>query len=204
MRRLFRSLLAFFAIPVLIFLVIWGSERFVSFQTQPHLYTEMTAIPQEEVAVVFGAGLKRPGEVGGVLQGRLDTAYDLYSSGKVKKIVLSGDNISEDYDEVTPMVTYLKKREVPASVLIEDRKGISTYDTCYRLKNTSNITQAILVTNEFHLPRAVFTCRKLGIDAKGMATPNYPGFEYSQSQREPLATVKMLIDLYIAPPQPLQ
>jgi vancomycin permeability regulator SanA len=101
------------------------------------------------------------------------------------------------------MVTYVIAHGVKSEDAIFDRQGLSTYDTCYRLRNTFKVTTAVLVTNDFHLPRAVYTCRTLGVDAIGLATPNYPGYEYNSSQREPLARVKMLIDLYIAPPKPL-
>jgi vancomycin permeability regulator SanA len=202
MGSLFRSLFAFFLVPLVIFLVIWGGEKYVAWNTAPHRYTDIEAVPAEDVAVVFGAGvIQRTGEVGVVLKGRMDTAIELYRQKKVGGLVLSGDNTQEDYDEVTPMVKYARQQGVLAASLTEDRGGSSTYDTCYRLANVLKVKKAVLVTNEFHLPRAVFTCRKLGVEAVGLATPNYTGYEYNRNQREPLATVKMLIDLYLAPPK---
>lgn len=153
--------------------------------------------------MVFGAGvIQRTGEVGAVLKGRMDTAIKLYTSGKVTKIVLSGDNRTKEYDEVTPMESYALANGVAEEDIILDPKGSSTYDTCYRINHTFHIKKAALVTNDFHLPRAVFTCRKLGVEAVGVATPNYAGYEYNRNQRESLATVKMLLDLYVASPVP--
>lgn len=202
MGKIFRALLGFLIIPALIFLAIWGSERFVASKTASYRTTDTTAVPKEEVAVVFGAGvIQSRGEVGQVLRGRMDTAIKLYRDGIVDKLVLSGDSTSADHDEVTPMIRYATEEGVPEEALIEDRKGSSTYATCYRLNHAFSIKSAVLVTNEYHLPRAVFTCRKLGVDAYGLAAPNYAGYEINRNQREPLATVKMLIDLYVASPQ---
>jgi vancomycin permeability regulator SanA len=202
MGSIIRSLAAFLVLPGLIFLAVWGSEKYVAHATSQYRFTDSSQVPVEDVAVVFGAGIiQRTSEVGVVLKGRMDTAIHLYNDKKVSGLVLSGDNTRDSYDEVTPMVKYAREQGVLAASLTEDRGGSSTYDTCYRLAHTLKVKKAVLVTNEFHLPRAVYTCRKLGVDAVGLATPNYAGYEYNRKQREPLATVKMLIDLYVAPPQ---
>lgn len=204
MRKLLRPLIAFLALPALILLMIWSTGEFVVARTTAYRYTAAADLPERQVAVVFGAGLKRSGEVGSVLQARLDDAITLYRIHKVEKVLVSGDNTTESYDEVTPMVKYITAHGVQEADVIADRKGVSTYDTCYRLSHSFTVTRATLVTNDFHLPRAVYTCRVLGVDAVGLATPNYPGYEFNNNQRETLARVKMLVDLYIAPPHPLE
>jgi vancomycin permeability regulator SanA len=200
MGKILRPLIAFFIVPVTLLVLIWGTGEFVVWRTNPFKYTQAHDVPVRDVAVVFGAGLKRSGEVGVVLQGRLNDAVTLYKAHKVSKVLVSGDNTSDTYDEVTPMMRYVAAQGVKAEDIITDRRGISTYDTCYRLKNTFTTKTVVLVTNDFHLPRALYTCRTLGVEAVGLATPNYPGFEVNNTQREPLAKVKMLIDLYVAPP----
>lgn len=202
MGKLIRSLVAFFALPLLFFGVVWGCEQYTAWYTAPYRFTEEAKTPIEDVAVVFGAGIiQSTGEVGVVLKGRMDTAIDLYHAKKVTEIVLSGDSTRDNHDEVTPMIKYALEQGVPETALIEDREGISTYHTCYRLNHVLGVKRAILVTNEFHLPRAVYTCRKLGVEAVGLATPNYAGYEYNRNQREPLATLKMFLDLYVASPK---
>jgi vancomycin permeability regulator SanA len=203
LRNILRPIIALLFFPALLFLLIWGAGQVVSVSTSDSRYYTAEDTPSKDLAVVFGAGLKRSGEVGNVLKARLDDAIKLYNLKKVTGIVVSGDNTDESYDEVTPMVTYLISQDIPESAILTDRKGTSTYDTCYQLKNTLKVDRAVLVTNDFHLPRAVYTCRKLGVDVVGLATPNYPGFESNSNQRESLARVKMLIDLYVAPPTPL-
>lgn len=203
MGKLLRPLIAFLAVPAVLLLIIWGAGQFTAWQTASYRYTTAADVPAKQVGVVFGAGLKSDGEVGAVLKGRLDDAITLYRTGKIEKIIVSGDNVVPSYDEVTPMVKYVGEHGVRQEDIWADRKGVSTYDTCYRLTRAFAVKNAILVTNDFHLPRAVYTCRALGVDAIGLATPNYPGYEYNSSQREPLARVKMFIDLYIAPPKPL-
>lgn len=201
MVKFFRPLIALLTLPAIAFLVIWGSGQYVAVMTGSHRFTDQNTIATTKVAVVFGAGIiQSRGEVGTVLKGRMDAAIALYKAGKVDHLILSGDNTQSNYDEVTPMLKYAQEHGVPSEDMITDRAGTSTYDTCYRLKNTFKETSATLVTNEYHLPRAVYTCRQLGIDAIGLGTPNYAGYEDNKNQRESLATVKMLIDLYVAPP----
>ncbi len=203
MRSFFRPLLILLCIPATLFLLIWGSGAFIDVSTKNQTFTNPSDIPTQTTAVIFGAGLKSPGQVSSILAGRLDGALALYKAKKVTKLLLSGDNIDKTYDEVIAMENYVIAKGVPKSDIIEDRKGVSTYDTCYRLNHTFSLTKAVLVTNEYHMPRALYTCKKLGVDVVGLATPNYDGYEYTNNQRESLAKVKMFIDLYIASPKPI-
>jgi SanA protein len=123
--------------------------------------------PSGSVAIVFGAAV-RGDRLSTVLRDRMDTAIQLYKRGLVEKILVSGDGLSLDYNEPRAMIGYAITRGVPGSDLEMDLGGRRTYDTCYRSVHTFGFDSAILVTQAFHLPRALFTCRALGLDSIGV------------------------------------
>jgi vancomycin permeability regulator SanA len=163
---------------------------------------ELEKLPTtHQTGLVFGSGINAvTGEVGGVLQSRLDTATELYRNKKITKIILSGDSQSLGHDEVTPMARYLVRQGIPEAVLTLDTHGLGTYESCYRLVHQYGNPATILITNAFHLARAVTTCRSLGSNAIGFEVAD-PNNRFATGQRESLASLKMLIDLYIAPPR---
>lgn len=127
-----------------------------------------TETPQRQVAVVFGAAVYN-GRLSPVLRDRVDTAVALYKAGQVERIIVSGDNSSFYYDEPGSMMAYAIERGVDPADIVADRAGHRTYDTCYRAGHVFDVDSAILVTQTFHLPRALLTCEGLGIDAVGAA-----------------------------------
>jgi SanA protein len=124
--------------------------------------------PGYSTAVVFGAAI-RNGQPTTVLRDRLDKAVELYRRGGVTHLILSGDGRAEDYDEPGAMQRYAMQQGVPETAITLDRAGLRTFDSCFRLREIYQIQQAVLVTQAFHLPRALFTCELLGIDAIGVA-----------------------------------
>ncbi len=124
--------------------------------------------PAERVAVVFGAGLQRDGRPSPVLYDRVATAADLYRAGKVSKLLLSGDNRFLNYNEPQAMFEAAQQLGVPAGALVLDYAGRSTYDTCYRAHAIFGLTHAVLVTQAFHLPRALYLCDALGMQTVGV------------------------------------
>lgn len=130
---------------------------------------EVEEAPEAEVAVVFGAAVYRGGRLSPMLRDRVETAVRLYHEGKVERLLFSGDNREEDYDEPGQMTAYAVQRGVPASAIRQDRAGLRTYDTCYRARHVFGVGSAVLVTQSFHLPRALFTCRQLGVDVLGVS-----------------------------------
>lgn len=127
-----------------------------------------TDVPADRVAIVFGARIYSDGRLSGMLRDRVDTAIQLYKTGKVDKLLMSGDNSIPEYDEPTSMMRYAVEHGVPAADIQPDYAGRRTYDTCYRAKTIFQINSAILVTQEFHLSRALYTCRHIGLDAIGV------------------------------------
>lgn len=125
--------------------------------------------PKRRVAIVFGAGLARGQAPGPVLAERLDAALRLYRAGKVEKLLMTGDNSDRFHDETTAMRRYAEERGVPAADLVGDYMGLSTYDSLVRAKRIFRIQAALLVTQRFHLPRALYIANAIGLDAHGVA-----------------------------------
>lgn len=133
---------------------------------------EVDHTPEEDVAIVFGAAVHADGTPSGYLRGRLDTAADLYRNGTVRAILVSGDNGTEHYNEPDNMKRYLvDERGVPTVKVVTDYAGFDTYDTCVRARRVFGVRSAVVVTQDYHLARAVATCRLTGLDAQG--TPDH-------------------------------
>jgi SanA protein len=159
--------------------------------------------PAQRVAIVFGAGLRRDGTPTAILRDRVETGANLYFSGKVEKLLLSGDNSYLNYNEPEAMRQYALSLGVPNEALALDYAGRRTYDTCYRAKAIFGVQSALLVTQKFHLPRALFLCNALGVEAFGVEANNRNyrrGSMLIWNIREQLATVGAFLDLYVESP----
>ena len=162
--------------------------------------------PSKQVAIVFGAGLTRDGRPTRVLRDRVETAVELYHAGKIEKLLLSGDNRFVDYNEPQAMKDYALALGVPEDVIVLDYAGRRTYDTCYRARDIFQVDAAILVTQSFHLPRALYTCNQLGVDATGVAAQNHYFLKRSRAYwniRELLATPVALWEVHVSQPLPV-
>jgi SanA protein len=162
--------------------------------------------PFRRVAIVFGAGLQRDGTPTVVLRDRVTTASNLYFTGKVEKLLMSGDNRTIYYNEPQAMHDYAVKLGVPSEDIVLDYAGQRTYDTCYRARDIFGLEDAILVTQAFHLPRAIYTCNTLGIEAAGVPADmrSYSRGPYVYwNIRELLATINAVWELHFAQPLPI-
>jgi len=119
-------------------------------------------------ALVLGAGVYADGEPSPILEGRLETALALFRAGKVGWILVSGDNRAHSYNEPQAMRKWLIKRGVPVERVVSDFAGRRTYDSLKRAQAVFGVTRVIIVTSDFHLPRALFLARHLGLDAYGV------------------------------------
>ena len=167
----------------------------------PRTYN-VSGVPARRAAVVFGAGLLRDGSPTAVLRDRVQQAANLYFAGKVEKLLMSGDNRFVDYNEPESMRQYALSLGVPDEAIVRDYAGRSTYDTCYRAKAIFGLRQAVLVTQQFHLPRALFLCNLLGLDAVGVGADLQPYARSSQlwwNGRELFATIVAFSDLINRP-----
>lgn len=201
-RYAWRTLLALSAVAVLLL----GLPTVIAvLSSNSHTFTVEEA-PAAQVAIVFGAGLNRDGSPGAVLRDRVSTAADLYFNGKVQKLLMSGDNRFVDYNEPGAMQAYAIELGVPEADIVLDYAGRRTYDTCYRAQNIFGIQQALLITQAYHLPRALITCRSLGLDAMGIVADQreYNPVSFTRWRiREVPATMVAFWDLYIARPLPV-
>lgn len=167
---------------------------------------EMADAPSRRVAIVFGAGLRRDGTPSPILRERVETAASLYFDDKVEKILMSGDNRFDYYNEPESMRQYALSLGVPAEAIALDYAGRRTYDTCYRARAIFQVESALLVSQRFHLPRAVFLCNALGLDADGIEAGER---RYRNRAlliwtiREQLATVGAFLDVYVSNPVPV-
>jgi vancomycin permeability regulator SanA len=148
-------------------------------------FDTVAAVPHEPVAIVFGAGLdgNRPS---GALRDRLDAAIALYRAHKVPHLLVTGDNRTTTYDEPTAMRAYLMGHGVPASAITRDYAGFDTFDSCARARAVFGVRRAVLVTQDYHLPRALYLCQHLGITSVGLSVPDWQHHPAQASFRYPL------------------
>ena len=147
--------------------LIAGPAWYVRMVTDDRIKT-VEDVPAQPVALVLGAEVYADGQPSRYLQARLDVAHQLFTAGKVKAILVSGDNRTRHYSETDGMRDYLIERGVPAKRIIGDRAGFDTYDSCVRAKQVFGVTKTIVVSQSYHLPRALATCRAIGLEAWGV------------------------------------
>lgn len=175
-----------------------GANVWIARGASGHTYA-VADVPEAPVALVLGAGLTGSGTPTPFLADRLNTAKALFDSGKVEVVLVSGDNRTHAYDEPTAMMDYLVAQGVPADKIVRDFAGRDTYDSCARAKRIFGVEALTVVTQTYHLPRAIATCRALGLDANGVGDDR--GQTYAAStwaagaQREKLAAIKAAWDV---------
>ena len=161
--------------------------------TQVHLYTDMRYVPRADAVLIPGASVVRKAP-SPVLAERADAAIALYRMGRINKILVTGDNGTQAYDEVSPVRAYLIVAGIPASDIFLDHAGFDTYSSMYRARAVFGVKSLIVVTQDFHLPRAVFLARVFGINASGLAAR---GGDLSGYLREIPASWKALWDVFL-------
>jgi SanA protein len=196
------------AIPLLLlaaltpsFLRVWVHSR-----VQANIYSSPDQAPPAGVALVFGAGLRADGLPTSVLHDRVATAAELYHTGKVKKLLMSGDNRYVNYNEPDAMRDLAISLGVPAEDVVPDYAGRRTYDSCYRAREIFGVEQAIVVTQQFHLDRALYLCRSLGVEAIGVAADRRAYRAAVQRWwrlRETAALVNAWLDIHLLQPVPV-
>jgi SanA protein len=154
------------------------------------------------VAIVFGAGVLSDGTPSRMLEDRVRAAAELYRAQKVDRILVSGDNRFVNYNEPKAMREYLVTHAVAPDDVILDYAGRSTYETCLRARQIFGVRQAVLVTQQFHLPRALYLAHELGIDTLGVIADRQDyGSELGyQQMREIGAEIKAFFNIHVKPP----
>lgn len=191
---------------ILIFLGLGLPRLITAVYAQSRIFSNPTAIQPHRAAVVFGAGLDRNGEPSPVLRDRVAAAVSLYQAGKVEKILMSGDNRFIDYNEPGAMFNYAVELGMPPQDIVLDYAGRRTYDTCYRAKAIFKLDSVILVTQAYHLPRAIFTCNQIGLPSIGFSADLRVYNQRSSliwNIREIPATFIALVDVWLRHPLPV-
>ncbi|MDP2975379.1 MAG: ElyC/SanA/YdcF family protein [Anaerolineales bacterium] len=194
-----------FSLILISLLALLVARLVTGLYARARIYTAADA-PASRAAIVFGAGLLRDGSATPILRDRVAAAADLYFSGKVEKILMSGDNRFVNYNEPGAMRAYALSLGVPEDAIVLDYAGRRTYDTCYRAKAIFGLSQAILVTQKFHLPRALYTCNMLGLPSIGVDADRQISRRVSVlywNVRELLATSAALWDVHVKHPIPV-
>ena len=164
------------------------------FAMQSYMYTNPNDVPRTQVALVLGASVSH-GQPSPILERRAAAAVELYRLGKVSKILVTGDNGALSHDEVTPVRKYLIDAGIPAGDIFLDHAGFDTYSSMYRARDVFQAQSITIVTQDFHLPRALFIARHLGMTAYGYTAEG--GDEEHDYAREIPASNKAILDLLI-------
>jgi SanA protein len=197
-----KTLLAACAVGVLVVLL---PRMITTAYSWKRIYSSDSA-PAERVAIIFGAGLRRDGSPTAILRDRVETGVNLYLEGKVEKLLMSGDNSVEYYNEPESMRQYAVSLGVPVEDIVLDYAGRRTYDTCYRARAIFGVQRALLITQKFHLPRALFLCNSLGLETVGVEANNLNYRRVSLliwNFREQLATAAAFFDVFVDKPIPV-
>ena len=167
-------------------------------KTEAYIYDRVEELPSTYTALVLGASVRRNGELSTMLRDRVESALLLYNKGKIKRFLVSGDNRTTNYNEPVAMKKYLLERGVPEEDIFMDFAGFDTYDSVYRASYIFEVDSAIVVSQRFHLPRAVYIARSMGLNFYGY---NGDRREYELESRnrfrEVAANVKAWIELLI-------
>jgi len=189
---------------LLVLIFAFGLRAWVNTVYASRIHTRPADVPPHQVAIVFGAGVRgdRPTPV---LADRVEAAVELYQAGRVQKLVMTGDNRFVDYNEPAAMIAYARELGVPEQDLVADYAGRRTYDSCYRARDIFGLKQAVLVTQGFHLNRALFICDRLGLEVVGYAADRraYPGSQWVWRLREVPALALAWWDTTIRKPVPV-
>lgn len=166
---------AFFIILLFLPFAISG---FVCLQAQDRIISaDEAADLNADCVLVLGALVYEDGQPSGILEDRLITAIAAYESGASDRLLMSGDHGRADYDEVDAMKAYAVENGVPSGAVFMDHAGFSTYESLYRARDVFQAHRVLIVTQEYHLYRALYVAKALGLDAYGLAADirTYPG-----------------------------
>lgn len=197
MKKIFKYILivliVIILVPVIInfYVILSTKNRIVSGDSE--LLTDIDYI------VVLGAGIRRD-KPSPMLEDRLKTGILLYNNDISNKILITGDHMNDDYDEVTVMKNYLLEHGIPEEDIITDNYGISTYDSIYRVKNVYKSNKVVIVSQRYHLYRALFLSDNLDLESYGVeANLRYYYGQWYREIREILARNKDFIKGIIKP-----
>lgn len=198
-----KRMCAFFTLIVsLLALAILATNWWVC-RSARKIVSDLAELPANDVALVLGTAPTVGRWSNPFFVGRMNAAAQLFQSGKVRHLLVSGDNRRRAYDEPTAMRDALLARGVPENAITLDYAGFRTLDSIARAKAVFGVTRVTIVTDHFHLPRALFLAQTHGLDAIGFASERVP-FRWAKKTllREVASRVKAWLDVYVLHTQP--
>lgn len=196
-----RVILCLFFLGVAGMLAVFGLSSYMKSHTADHILSAEEAEELEaDCILILGCGVREDGTPSLMLRDRLETGIALYEAEAAEKLLMSGDHSRKEYDEVNTMKKFAIERGIPSEDIFMDHAGFSTYDSMYRARDIFCAEKVIIVTQEYHLPRALYVAEKLGLEAYGVAAldVNYRGQAYREF-REMLARAKDFCTAWIQP-----
>lgn len=191
MKRFFLFIVLGFVLVIISVLVINIGVYAV---TKPYIYNSANDVPSAQVALIPGAAILADGTLSSIFRDRADSAIALYEAKKVSKILVSGDNSTVSHNEVNPVRLYLLNKGIPDRDIFLDHAGFDTYSTMYRARDIFGVSSVLITSQSFHLPRAVFIARRLGMKAYGV-NADVGHMLFSNYVREMFADEKAVFDL---------
>jgi len=190
-----RHILLFTALCVgFLIIFIFTTNIVIYVATKAYIYDEAQDAPERPVALIPGAAIFPDGSLSSIFLDRVDMAIKLYEMKKVSKILVSGDNSTDSHNEVNPVRLYLISKGIPDQDIFLDHAGFDTYSSMYRARDIFGVSSILITTQAFHLPRAVFIARQLGIEAYGV-NADVGHILFRNYLREMLANEKALSNL---------
>jgi SanA protein len=187
---------------LVIVLLVVGSNAYILLSTRGESTSRVADVPRESVAIVPGALVQPNGKMSVMLGDRVRQAARLWQAGKVEKILVSGDHHAWAYDEPDTMRKALVRHGMAPRDVFEDHAGFDTWATMVRARSIFDVDQAVVVTQGFHMPRALFLAEQAGIDATGLTSDLHRyGYQLKKSEvREVLSRVKAIADVTLDTP----
>lgn len=187
------------AAAFLFVIFVFASNRIILKNSREFIYQgedRFAKVPEAQAALVLGARVWSNGQMSAIFEDRAKTALRLYEEGKVEKILVSGDHGRKEYDEVNAAKKYFLDAGVLGADIFLDHAGFDTYDSLYRARAVFKADSLIICTQDFHLPRAVYIGKKLGLNVYGISADLqlYVG-EARRNLREAIARSKAMLNI---------
>lgn len=199
MKHIKKTFKTLFFIGILLLIGIYGSNKLVEKTTADKIYDNTTKIPHNKVGLFLGtAKYVSNGQINLYYKYRIDAAVALFKAGKVKFILVSGDNSTKEYDEPSTIKKDLISKGIPANKIYLDYAGFRTLDSVVRCKEIFGQNNITIISQQFHNERAIYIANCKNIDAIGFNAKDVSKhYGFKIQLREKLARVKMVIDLVI-------
>lgn len=176
---------------------VLGIFLIIKTHTSAYIYNDIASLPHTQTALILGASVTHDGTLSPILKDRAAAAVTIYKAHKVERIIVSGDNSTTTYNEVNPVKTYLVDKGIPPEVIFLDYAGFDTYSSMYRARDIFLVGSTTIVSQSFHLPRAIFIARHLAVTAYGY-TADDGHYLLRNYIREWMANIKAVYNLTVS------